>query len=109
MKAVEPGFSPCVSHRSTSIYSLLSCFRKSNIVIKWLVRCSCGTSQETCHCDLKLDSNEASLLSYTDQLMVQLFEDNKLAATRDFQQFGILTSVDSDEPVQPPFKPRNSK
>ena len=23
---------------------------------------------------------------------------------RDFQQCGILTSVDSDEPVQPPFK-----
>ena len=31
------------------------------------------------------------------------------AATCDFQQCGILTSVDSDEPVQPPFKPRNSK
>ena len=28
---------------------------------------------------------------------------------RDFQQCGILTSVDSDEPVQPPFKIRNSK
>ena len=25
------------------------------------------------------------------------------AATCDFQQCGILTSVDSDEPVQPPF------
>ena len=31
------------------------------------------------------------------------------AATRDFQQCGILTSVDSDELVQPPFKLRNSK
>ena len=27
----------------------------------------------------------------------------------DFQQCGNLTSVDSDEPVQPPFKLRNSK
>ena len=27
---------------------------------------------------------------------------------RDFQQCGILTSVDSDEPVQPPVKLRNS-
>ena len=27
----------------------------------------------------------------------------------EFQQCGILTSVDSDEPVQPPFKLRNSK
>ena len=29
--------------------------------------------------------------------------------TRDFQQFDILTSVDSDEPLQPPSKLRNSK
>ena len=28
---------------------------------------------------------------------------------RDFQQCGILTSVDSDEHVQPPFKLRTSK
>ena len=31
------------------------------------------------------------------------------AMTCDFQQCGIFTSVDSDEPVQPPFKLRNSK
>ena len=31
------------------------------------------------------------------------------AVTPDFKQCGILTSVDSGEPVQPPFKPRNSK
>ena len=31
------------------------------------------------------------------------------AATCEFQQCGILTSVDSNEPVQPPFKLRNSK
>ena len=31
------------------------------------------------------------------------------AVTRDFQQYAILTSVDSDEPVQPPFKFRNLK
>ena len=30
-------------------------------------------------------------------------------ATCEYQEYGILTSVDSDEPVQPPFKPRNSK
>ena len=29
--------------------------------------------------------------------------------TCDFQQCGTLTSVDSDEPVQPSFKLRNSK
>ena len=33
----------------------------------------------------------------------------KWAVTCDFQQCGILTSVDSYEPVQPPFKLRNSK
>ena len=31
------------------------------------------------------------------------------AATCDFQQWCVLTSVDSGEPVQPPFKLRNSK
>ena len=31
------------------------------------------------------------------------------AATYDFQQCGILTSVDWDENVQPPFQLRNSK
>ena len=34
---------------------------------------------------------------------------NNWAAACDFQQCGILTSVDSDEPVQPPVKLRNSK
>ena len=33
----------------------------------------------------------------------------KWAATCDFQQCCILTSVDSYETVQPPYKPRNSK
>ena len=33
----------------------------------------------------------------------------KLAVTCGFQQCGILTSVDSDEPVQPHFKLRTSK
>ena len=34
---------------------------------------------------------------------------NIWAVTCDFQQCGILTSMDSDDPVQPPFKLRNSK
>ena len=33
----------------------------------------------------------------------------KLAMACDFQQCGILTSVDSDEPMQPPLKLRNLK
>ena len=32
----------------------------------------------------------------------------KNESRRDFQQCGILISVDSDKPVQPPFKLRNS-
>ena len=31
------------------------------------------------------------------------------ASACDFQQSGILTGVDSDEPLQPPFKLRNTK
>ena len=34
---------------------------------------------------------------------------NMIESRYDFQQCGILTSVDSDEPVQPPDKLRNSK
>ena len=33
----------------------------------------------------------------------------KFAATRDFQQCGILTCVDLDQPVQPPLKLSNHK
>ena len=38
-----------------------------------------------------------------------LTRDTIWAVTCDFQQCGILTSVDSDEPVQPPLRLRNSK
>ena len=34
---------------------------------------------------------------------------NNSAVTCDYQQCGILTSVDSDEPVQPPLKLNKSK
>ena len=37
------------------------------------------------------------------------FIDKVLFEPRDLKQCGILTSVDSDEHVQPPFKLRNSK
>ena len=35
--------------------------------------------------------------------------DNIPAVACDFKQYGILTSVNSNEPVQPPFKLRNSQ
>ena len=42
-------------------------------------------------------------------MIVSCQSDDISAATCDFQQCDILTSVDSDEPVHPPFKLRNSK
>ena len=41
---------------------------------------------------------------------ITFMSQNRIWAVKfDFQQCGILTSVGSDEPVQPPFKPRNLK
>ena len=37
------------------------------------------------------------------------FDIHKWASAWDFQQFDILTCVDSDEPLQPPFRLRNLK
>ena len=37
------------------------------------------------------------------------YENNNIGLACDFQQCGIMTSVDSEVPVQPPFKLRNSK
>ena len=42
-------------------------------------------------------------------LHCQLFCQGIIEQRCDFQQCGIFTSVDSDEPVQTPFKLRNSK
>ena len=43
------------------------------------------------------------------QQLKSVFVELGMSATCDFQQCGILTSVDSDEPVQPPFKLIKSK
>ena len=47
--------------------------------------------------------SEALLVAHT--LLLEI----SIASACDFQQCGILTSLDSDETVQPPFKLRNSK
>ena len=47
--------------------------------------------------------------SFLAEYFLSCFSAFKRATTCDFQQCGILTSVNSDEPVQPPFKLRNSK
>ena len=44
-----------------------------------------------------------------DILASWLYEKKHLSCGMDFQQFDILTNVDSDEPVQSPFKLRNAK
>ena len=50
----------------------------------------------------------SSITSQWELLVVSILR--KFWATAwDFQQFDILTSVDSDEPLQPPVKLRNSK
>ena len=48
-----------------------------------------------------------SIMSATD--LNRLLNVSKWAATCDFQQYGILTFVDTDEPVQPPLDRRKSK
>ena len=42
-------------------------------------------------------------------MVFSMLKCHNLAMARDFQECGILTSVGSDEPVQPPLKLRNSK
>ena len=49
-----------------------------------------------------------SVISYS-RALISLCSVIILAVTCDFLQCSILTSADSDEPVQPPFKLRNSK
>ena len=50
-----------------------------------------------------------SVLEVYIRILMHSFIENKWASARDFHQCSILTSVDSDEPLQPPFKPRKSK
>ena len=50
-----------------------------------------------------------SCFSLTQAPQIDMLVINIWAATCDFQQCGILTSVDSEEPMQPRFKVRNSK
>ena len=49
------------------------------------------------------------MVSFLPNSGVVMFSKEIWATTCDFQRCGILTSVDSDEAMQPPFKLRNSK
>ena len=60
--------------------------------------------------DQKLCKNNKNILSdYSANGHLTTYTNNIRASTCDFQQCDILTSVDSDEPVKPPFELRNSK
>ena len=62
--------------------------------------------------ELKLLTSEVQLWTLKQVSMTRNSQNDVCsiwAATCDYQQCGILTSVDSDESVQPPFKFRNSK
>ena len=56
---------------------------------------------------IELDFFSQFLFAYLD--LCYLYQIQTRAVICDFQKCGILTSVDSDEPVQPPVKLRNSK
>ena len=51
----------------------------------------------------------SSLLLLAESRLTTALINTICAATCDFQQCGIFTSVDSDDPMQPPFKLRSFK
>ena len=56
------------------------------------------------------NSKRCSISSLTELLLVTHTTLLGISCRRSYYMFlGILTNVDSDEPVQPPFKFRNSK
>ena len=59
--------------------------------------------------NFKGDNQTCSLCAFKEHNIFILNIQTYNTAACEFQQCGILTSVDSDEPVQPPVKLRNSK
>ena len=55
------------------------------------------------------DAIQSEYDSTLDELNKRKDEREQVRLSCDFQQCGILTSVDSDEHLQPPFQLRNSK
>ena len=57
--------------------------------------------------------NEFGRITYKSSNRIKVMQNSLIsiiwAVACDFQQCGILTSVDLDKPVQPPFRRRNSK
>ena len=74
----------------------------------WYVRPA--KTQEAAQAHLSLHMSKCHIVgNHVTRLIIKHQLKQEIAVTRDFQQCGILTCVDSDEPVQPPFKLRNSK
>ena len=70
----------------------------------------CKTRKDTNYCITKQGQNVQILfIMFVIIVFVCIYLRNRYEQCRDFQQCGILTSVDSDKPVQPPFRLRNIK
>ena len=84
----------------------LTHFWKSHVVatIMMLDKIRATSWEKSFVVDKQLRSRSACTSALSSQPLI-----NSLSVTCDFQQCGILTSVDSDEPLHPPFKLRNYK
>ena len=88
-------------HKNTSDSSSLIIMQVSVTVLKLVLSlCICKGNGST---RTKLKSHCLAVHHYFWTVNLHIYIG---AMTLDFQQCGILTSVDSDEPVQPPCKPR---
>ena len=81
----------------------------ANLLLFVLVLTSYPTISTLYHWATALFTGSFVILALIQNLYVSKEHHNIWAVTCDFQQCGSLTCVDSDEPLQPPFKLRNSK
>ena len=81
-------------------------YGQAGLSICWLHRPHCCKSHVAAQINLLQAMSLFSCIQAHTQVIISY---GIWAAAWDFQQFDILTSVDSDEPVQPPVKLRNSK
>ena len=98
---------PIVSVSQNYPFMMMMLIYKSNSYITTCVYFHCRHGKTTL---LKHIAQRAlNIPPNIDVLYCEQGKNNIWAATCDFQQCGILTWIDSDEPVQPSVKLRNSK
>ena len=105
-KLVSSGFGcyPYIGPVAIDVLSLvLQSFRELVTLISLCICCHVTVSALWC-CELVCNLIVSERRKYENT-----GRENNWATICDCQKCGILTSVDSDEPVQPPFKLRNSK